>query len=144
MADGTISLADGLGLKALDSNEVRRRQQSSDLTKFPQSQMGVEIQQMSNSGNLNSGFTLGNEEHATSSAGFGAFSPKTSKNTSPSRKLQQVFEEALGREAEDQASDLFGSNTKIENISDHLIMQSINPKSPKSIRNPSSAQKLFD
>ncbi|KAG5557705.1 hypothetical protein RHGRI_007826 [Rhododendron griersonianum] len=27
MADGTISLADGLGLKALDSNELRRRQQ---------------------------------------------------------------------------------------------------------------------
>ncbi|KAG5513045.1 hypothetical protein RHGRI_038536 [Rhododendron griersonianum] len=35
MADGTISLAEGLGLKALDSNELRRRQQVLDPSKSP-------------------------------------------------------------------------------------------------------------
>ncbi|KAG5557728.1 hypothetical protein RHGRI_007846 [Rhododendron griersonianum] len=105
MADGTISLADGLGLKALDSNELRRRQQVLDPSKSPHfhpSPMKVETQQGGNSGDS---------------------SPKTSKHSSHSRKLQQVFKEALVREAEERASVLLAGNTKIGNISDHIISQ---------------------
>ncbi|KAG5531833.1 hypothetical protein RHGRI_026448 [Rhododendron griersonianum] len=141
MADGTISLADGLGLKALDSNELRRRQQVLDPSKSPHfhpSPMKVETQQGGNSGDS---------------------SPKTSKQSSPSRKLHQVFEEALVREAEERASVLLAGNTKIGNISDHIISQdmrvedevalkgSVPPSgahSPKSQNNPNpnAAQKI--
>ncbi|KAG5553260.1 hypothetical protein RHGRI_011203 [Rhododendron griersonianum] len=109
MADGTISIADGLGLKALDSNEVRRKQQISDLSKSSQvrsTQMEMEIQKVNISGNFNSVPILGNVNQATTSTGFGSFSPKTAKNLSPSRKLQQVFEETLVREAEERAAHL--------------------------------------
>lgn len=117
MADGSISMADGLGLKAIDSNEVRRRQQLSGISKSPQfylTQAEVETQMMNKSSEFKSGSTLEKAVHATSPAGFGAFSPKSAKNPSPSRKLQQVFEEALVREAEDRASKLADINTTLD------------------------------
>ncbi|KAG5557629.1 hypothetical protein RHGRI_007773 [Rhododendron griersonianum] len=91
MADGTISIADGLGLKVLDSNEVRRKQQISDPSKSSQvrsTQMEMEIQKVNISGDFNLVPIIGNANQATTSTGFGSFSPKTAKSPSPSRKLQ--------------------------------------------------------
>lgn len=114
MGDGTISLADGLGFKALDSNELRRRQQVLDPSKSPHFHppMKEGIQQRGNSGDSSSTINLGNTVHASYSDGSRVSSPKTSKHSSPSRKLQQVFEEALVREAGERASELLAGNTK--------------------------------
>ncbi|KAG5521726.1 hypothetical protein RHGRI_034073 [Rhododendron griersonianum] len=82
MADGTISMAEGLGIKALDSNELRRKQ----------------VPHMESP---KSGIPFALNPLGASFSGLGAHSPKSSKNTSPSRKLQQVFfEEGLRVQAE--------------------------------------------
>lgn len=102
MADGTVAFVDGLGLKALDSNEVRRRQ-ISELPKSPQFRSILaegETQKMNISGAVNQ---LRVAVPSSSPTAYGEFSPSSSKRASPSRKLQQVFEHALIREAEERA-----------------------------------------
>ncbi|KAG5540761.1 hypothetical protein RHGRI_020861 [Rhododendron griersonianum] len=98
MADGTISLAEGLGIKALDSNELRRKQKNLvgsipiSQTDKPNNSIPFEFgtPQMSNSGDYKNGST------------FQSSSP--TKKPSPSWKLQQVlFEESLRLEAEERA-----------------------------------------
>lgn len=109
MADGTICLADGLGFKALDSNELRRKHQVSENLKSQQSHptvLDLEASRVIISGDFNLGSSLRNADPTSSPAGFGACSPKSTKNSSLSRKLQQVFEEALIREAEERATKL--------------------------------------
>lgn len=67
MADGTVSMVEGLGYKAIDSNELRRKQKNSiDLTISPQ------IQTM-----------IPKNPSITSKLGFEAHNSKSS----PARKL---------------------------------------------------------
>ncbi|KAG5521962.1 hypothetical protein RHGRI_034247 [Rhododendron griersonianum] len=166
MANGTISIADGLGLKALDSNEVRRRQQVSELSKFyqipsrnspmnsdskavqcspfqgwslnhsselpiiPQTSehstshhfqpipSDLETLKLNSAGNFSGDFNLGSNVLCTvpspSPVGLGEISPKSPKKSSPSRKLQQVFEQALIREAEERAAHLQANDSQFE------------------------------
>lgn len=88
MADGTISIADGLGFKAIDSNEIRRKQRSvSDSPVCPSSHS-----------------TLQGKLSNSPPQGVESLSPKSNKATSPARKMQQVFfEERLIMEAEERA-----------------------------------------
>ncbi|KAI8550596.1 hypothetical protein RHMOL_Rhmol06G0119500 [Rhododendron molle] len=76
MADGTVSMVEGLGYKAIDSNELRRKQKNSiDLTISPQTQS-----------------MLLEKPSISSQLGFEAHNPKSS----PAWKLQEVpFEESL-------------------------------------------------
>ncbi|KAG5548904.1 hypothetical protein RHGRI_014310 [Rhododendron griersonianum] len=151
MADGTVSIADGLGLKALDSNELRRRQQISEFSHSSQSRPNLtevgHTNMRGNSGDSRSRINLGNTVHASYSDGSRVSSPKTSKQSSPSRKLQQVFEEALAREAGERASELLAGKTKNGSISDHTISQdsdgsgALSPKSQIN-PNPKDAQKF--
>ncbi|KAG5540737.1 hypothetical protein RHGRI_020840 [Rhododendron griersonianum] len=106
MANGTISLAEGLGLKALDSNELRRRQQVLDPSNSPHflpSPMKVETQQGDNPGDSSSGFKIGNDVHASYSGGFEVSNPKSAKLSSPSRTMAEglggFFSEDLYTEA---------------------------------------------
>ncbi|XP_058198968.1 uncharacterized protein LOC131314389 isoform X2 [Rhododendron vialii] len=141
MVDGTISMMEGLGCKAIDSNGMRRKQKnSSEAAPI----LGPQINSIpirsspsnpthkpfdlcpgalppldsttnpSPSSDFNLGSTLKNAVHAPSPAGFGAFGPKTFKNTSPSRKLKQVFEEALVGEAEERVTNLLDNNPQFE------------------------------
>ncbi|KAI8572625.1 hypothetical protein RHMOL_Rhmol01G0213900 [Rhododendron molle] len=75
MADSTISFAKGLGSKTLDSNEMRRQQK-------------------------NARYSPPNSTHKL----FDLCPPPTTdfKRTSPSQKLQQVFEEKLMKEVAGQ------------------------------------------
>ncbi|KAG5531959.1 hypothetical protein RHGRI_026537 [Rhododendron griersonianum] len=106
MADGTLSMADGLGLKAIDSHELRRRHHTLDPEENPQ----IRPPQMSNPNSpilfeLDSNIPVSNELHPrlhsqgtvptsssiSTSNGFGAHSPKSAKNQSLSQKSQQPF-----------------------------------------------------
>ncbi|KAG5512916.1 hypothetical protein RHGRI_038666 [Rhododendron griersonianum] len=83
MAEGTVSFADGLGLKALDSNELRRRQQISEFSHSPQFRPNlteVGNKKMNISTDFQSEFMLRNAVPTASPSGYGAFSPKTLKN----------------------------------------------------------------
>ncbi|KAF7139205.1 hypothetical protein RHSIM_Rhsim07G0156300 [Rhododendron simsii] len=80
MAEGTISFAEGLGLKALDSNEVRRQQ------KHVRSSPMISTHKPSD-------LCSPKESSPTISL------PKIIQKTSPSRRLQQVFEEELLRDS---------------------------------------------
>ncbi|KAG5540759.1 hypothetical protein RHGRI_020859 [Rhododendron griersonianum] len=106
MADGTISVAEGLGIKALDSNELRKKQKnlidSGSPFHVPLSQsenpntsppFEFRTPQMSNPGDYKNGSTFR--------------SSSSTNKPSPSRKLQQVlFEESLRLEAEERARHL--------------------------------------
>ncbi|KAF7115200.1 hypothetical protein RHSIM_RhsimUnG0061300 [Rhododendron simsii] len=81
MAEGTISFVEGLGLKALDSNEVRRQQKSARSSPIISTQKPSDLSRPKES--------LPNTSL-----------PKVPQKTTPSRKLQQVFEEELLRESE--------------------------------------------
>ncbi|KAG5552992.1 hypothetical protein RHGRI_010976 [Rhododendron griersonianum] len=72
MADGTLSMVEGLGLKTLDSNELRRKQ----VPHMESPNNGIPTRSV----------------QASSPKGFGAHSPKSPKSTSPARKLQQAFQ----------------------------------------------------
>ncbi|KAF7140962.1 hypothetical protein RHSIM_Rhsim06G0090200 [Rhododendron simsii] len=118
MADGTVSFADGLGCKALDSNELRRKHQISDLAKASQpqliqSELGTSRLILSDDTNL--GPILRSAAPTPSAADFEVLSPKSVKNQSPTQKLQQVFEEALQREAEEQRGARLHVNRAQEN-----------------------------
>ncbi|KAG5565781.1 hypothetical protein RHGRI_001639 [Rhododendron griersonianum] len=106
MADGTLSMADGLGLKAIDSHELHRRHHTLGPEENPQ----IRPPQMSNPNSpilfeLDSNIPVSNELHPrlhsqgtvptsssiSTSNGFGAQSPKSAKNHSLSQKSQQPF-----------------------------------------------------
>lgn len=74
--------------------------------------MGTTRLNLSDDSNL--GPILRSAAPTSSAADLGAFSPKSVKNPSPSRKLQQVFEEALQREAEERAACLHVHRTQEE------------------------------
>ncbi|KAI8550685.1 hypothetical protein RHMOL_Rhmol06G0127200 [Rhododendron molle] len=103
MADGTVNMAEGLGFKAIDSNEMRRKQKnisdqiSSTQSGNPISSFPCEL------GDLRSN-NPSEFNRPSSSTGLGILSPTSSKNPSPSRKLQQAFfKERLILEAEERA-----------------------------------------
>ncbi|KAG5552988.1 hypothetical protein RHGRI_010972 [Rhododendron griersonianum] len=134
MADGTISIAEGLGIKALDSNEVRRKQMNLVGSGSP---LHIPISQTDKSNNSNpfefetprmgnSGGTV----PPSCSAEFGEFSPKSAKCPSPSRKLQQVFEQELIREAESQNNR--GQENKFRNSSEVELKGSAPPSTSSS------------
>ncbi|KAI8535330.1 hypothetical protein RHMOL_Rhmol10G0165800 [Rhododendron molle] len=123
MADGTLSMADGLGLKTIDSHELRRRHQFLDLVENPQ----IHPPQMSNprspilfeldnpnvpvSSDLSPRFHSRGTDPASllvsTSKGFGAQSPKSASNPNLSWNFQQVFMEgSLKLEAEEQVHHL--------------------------------------
>ncbi|KAG5557694.1 hypothetical protein RHGRI_007818 [Rhododendron griersonianum] len=85
MTKGTVSFADGLGLKALDSNELRRRQQISEFSHSPQFRPNlteVGNKKMNISTDFQSESLLRNAVPTASPSGYGAFCPKTSKASS--------------------------------------------------------------
>ncbi|XP_058195300.1 uncharacterized protein LOC131311752 [Rhododendron vialii] len=165
MTDGTISFVEGLGNKAMDSNEMRRKQkglgvpvikepltmeilpvtgnslaametlpQNPNLSD-PQNNFGIhspnhnqfratrvqatqfhpvpldlETPKLNSSGGLNLESPQRGTVPPPSPAEFGEFSPKSLKNQSSSRKLQQVFEAELVREAVERAINLLDNN----------------------------------
>ncbi|KAI8538817.1 hypothetical protein RHMOL_Rhmol09G0133000 [Rhododendron molle] len=85
MADGTISLEEGLGFKAIDSNEIRRKQRGISSSAAFETHKPFDL-------------------CPASSSGSGPITTIPSKQSSPSRKLQQAFfEEGLILEAEERA-----------------------------------------
>lgn len=93
MVDGTVSMVEGLGYKAIDSNELRRKQKNStDLTISPQ------IRSM-----------IPENPSITSKLGFEAHRAKSS----PARNLQQaLLEESLILEAKERASHAQGESAQ--------------------------------
>lgn len=132
MADGTLSMAEGLGFKAVDSNELRRKQVPH--VESPKSGVPFTLnpQGLSISGDTDLQSSRTRSVQSSTPNGFGAHSPKSSKNTSPAHKLQQVFfEEGLRIDAE---AALKGS----------VPTSSANgtgANSPNSQRSPNAAQK---
>ncbi|KAG5540731.1 hypothetical protein RHGRI_020837 [Rhododendron griersonianum] len=59
---------------------------------------------------------------------FGEFSPNSTKNSSPSRKLQQVFEQALIREAEERSSHLQVKAAQFDSQQKQVQNSGPNPK----------------
>ncbi|KAG5540752.1 hypothetical protein RHGRI_020855 [Rhododendron griersonianum] len=102
MADGTISFAEGLGIKALDSNELRRKQKNLVGSESP-----LHTISQTDKPNNSNPFELGTPRMSNSGeykngSMFQSSSP--TKKPSPSRKLQQaLFEESLKVEAEERA-----------------------------------------
>ncbi|KAG5521738.1 hypothetical protein RHGRI_034083 [Rhododendron griersonianum] len=156
MADGTISMAEGLGCKALDSNEIRRRQKNiSD----PNGSLHL---QQPRSVNPNSGNPLELEfpllctfnEHTlgsslrqaiptTSTSGFGVYSPKESDpqanfgvhspkytKSSPVRKLQQVFQnERMQLDSEARMLEIVGHlEDELNNSADPFVLDVVTAK----------------
>lgn len=105
MADGTILFADGLGFKALDSNEIRRKQRTmiesladgkihSDASPnlgFEPGNPNLKNPLSNFSGEVDFGAAITSFGPLSTPRWFGAHSPKLTKNPSPDRKLQQVF-----------------------------------------------------
>ncbi|KAG5513075.1 hypothetical protein RHGRI_038501 [Rhododendron griersonianum] len=111
MADGTVSMADGLGLKALDSNELRRRRQLLD----PHQKSQIQTLHQGNHNNpilfeldsshmftsdesvsrFNNGGTVPIPSSISTPTGSGAPSPNSAKIPNPSQE-QQDSEECLG------------------------------------------------
>ncbi|KAG5521753.1 hypothetical protein RHGRI_034092 [Rhododendron griersonianum] len=83
MADGSITFAEGLGSKALDSNEMRRQQKNARYSPPISTHIPFDL----------------------------CPSPSTER-TSPSRKLQQVFEEELLKEVAGQQQQLNSGNPR--------------------------------
>ncbi|KAG5540742.1 hypothetical protein RHGRI_020845 [Rhododendron griersonianum] len=149
MAEGTLSMAEGLGLKTLDSNELRRKQvphMESPNNGIP---FTLNPQRSSNSEDIDLNSNRTSSDH--SSKGLGAHSPKLSMNTSPSRKLQQVFfEEGLRVQAEDAMKSSVppssSNGTEEQNPSSPKLAISTTTKgfgarSPKSAKNQGLSQK---
>ncbi|KAG5553054.1 hypothetical protein RHGRI_011046 [Rhododendron griersonianum] len=99
-------MSEGLGAKAIDSNEMRIH--SSTTRSSP-------------SKTLHKPFDLCPAE-------FGELSPKSLQKSSPSRKLQQVFEQALVREAEEQAIDLQCTTSQFGGYQNQVQVPHPNPK----------------
>ncbi|KAG5523680.1 hypothetical protein RHGRI_030607 [Rhododendron griersonianum] len=106
MADGTISLAYGLGLQALDRNN--QRSHTSTTRSSPPK-------------NPHKPFDL-------CPAVCGELSPNLLQKSSPSRKLQQVFEQALVQEAEEQAIHLRSTTSQIGGYQNQVQVPHPNPK----------------
>ncbi|KAG5513035.1 hypothetical protein RHGRI_038542 [Rhododendron griersonianum] len=105
MADGTVSMADGLGLKALDSHELRRMHQLLD----PHQNSQIQTLHLGNPSNpilfeldsphmltsnesnsrFNNGGTVPIPSSISTSIGSGAPSPNSSKIPNPSQEHQQ-------------------------------------------------------
>ncbi|KAG5562241.1 hypothetical protein RHGRI_005095 [Rhododendron griersonianum] len=83
MVDGTLSMAEGLGIKALDSNELRRKQVPH--IESPKSGIPFTLNPLgpSISGDFDLQSSRIRSVHSSSPNGVGAHSPKSSKNTSP-------------------------------------------------------------
>lgn len=114
MADGTISMMDGLGLKAVDSNELRRKQKITVESDTPLISTQIHSIQP---GNLS----------PSTSSGIGAYSPKSTRTSSPARKMQQaLFEESLKLEAEERAARVHGNTHQVSRQSSEV--QFPNPK----------------
>ncbi|KAF7124059.1 hypothetical protein RHSIM_Rhsim12G0101200 [Rhododendron simsii] len=121
MADGSISFAEGLGCKAQDSIEMRRKQMLISQNPKSSIQLGQELRKLSISTRLRlkvlhgihielffqEGVIMAAEKPANHvQVGLGEFSPNSPRKISPSRKLQQVFKQALICEAEERATPL--------------------------------------
>lgn len=63
-----------------------------------------------------------------STAEFGELSPKSLQKSSPSRKLQQVFEQALVQEAEEQAIHLQSTTSQFGGYQNQVQVPHPNPK----------------
>ncbi|KAG5540732.1 hypothetical protein RHGRI_020837 [Rhododendron griersonianum] len=109
MADGTVTMAEGFGYKALDSNEMRRKQKSIS------EQINSNQLLPQQSGNPNSSIPILSD-------------PQSIKNSSPSRKLQQVFEQALIREAEERSSHLQVKAAQFDSQQKQVQNSGPNPK----------------
>lgn len=126
MADGSISMIEGLGYKALDSNEIRRKQkiipESSSSFQLqlphpenPRSESSLELgnPSLSNSKEAMLRSPIQQSPSSPSSTGSGLGAPRI--NLSPSRKLQQaLFEESLILEAEEQARCTNDSTSELQ------------------------------
>lgn len=97
MADGMISFAEGLGSKALDSNEMRKKQKN---VRSPPSNSTHKLFDLC-PGTLP---TMDSSTNPSLSSDF--------KRTSPSRKLQQVFEEELLRDNSNCTRKTLGLNIR--------------------------------
>lgn len=106
MVDGTVSMVEGLGYKAIDSNELRRKQKNStDLTISPQ------IRSM-----------IPENPSITSKLGFEAHRAKSS----PARNLQQaLLEESLILEAKERASHAQGESAQFTCQSSEVTVQGV-------------------
>lgn len=123
MADGSISFADGLGMKAMDSQEVRRKQRGFNTSPpkgtciSPNMNSASRNPKSSNIPNpkLSSKHTVSptslpvpfdlcpsladvqssspNPNFSKSLSNFGGHSPRHSIHSTPTRKLQQVFQQ---------------------------------------------------
>ncbi|KAI8529943.1 hypothetical protein RHMOL_Rhmol11G0015000 [Rhododendron molle] len=118
MADGTIAMAEGLGFKALDSNELRRKQITHiDCPKtsipIPREPSGPII-----SGEIDLHGTDSRSAPSSSPNRFGAHSPKSSKTPNPN----------LG--------------TILRSVAPSSATEDFGPFSPKSSKNPSSSTTL--
>ncbi|KAG5523681.1 hypothetical protein RHGRI_030608 [Rhododendron griersonianum] len=132
MADGTISFAEGLGCKALDSNEMRRQQKNA---------------RSSLTNSTHKPFDLCPSKDSSPNPPLS----NDSKRTSPSRKLQQVFEKELLREAESQQRlQLTLENSRFQlmdlgfpSLSKPTVSSpGFGAHSPKSKSNPSTSRQL--
>lgn len=102
MADRKLSMVEGLGIKALDSNELRRKQDPCVVNPNSSIPYALDPPDSFLTTDVDLQTTITRSDLQSSSHGFGAHSPKSSKNPSPARKLQQVFfEEGLKLEAEE-------------------------------------------
>ncbi|KAG5540748.1 hypothetical protein RHGRI_020851 [Rhododendron griersonianum] len=125
MAEGTISMEEGPGLIAIDSNEIRRKQKSiSDPNSYVRLQQSTSTTHIAGFGSYRHKSSISPNSSPTVTKsfistevdlssrlssglssppnGFGAHSPKSAKNMTSARKLQQAFfEEGLRVEAED-------------------------------------------
>ncbi|KAI8535307.1 hypothetical protein RHMOL_Rhmol10G0163900 [Rhododendron molle] len=111
MADGTISFSDGLGSKALDSNEIRRKLRGIDPLITKSSVTSPQLDFAPVSPNINGAMSdstsqpqsrpsLPENSIYTSPMGVQSRSPSSGTAT----KLQQaIFEEGLAMEAEERA-----------------------------------------
>ncbi|KAG5552987.1 hypothetical protein RHGRI_010972 [Rhododendron griersonianum] len=156
MADGTISIAEGLGIKALDSNEVRRKQMnlvgSGSPLHIPISQTDksnnsnpfeFETPRMGNSGDYKNGSmfqsssptkkpspsSLKSSKTSDPQTNFGVHSPKYTK-TSPARKLQQVFQnERRQIESEARMLEIVGHlEDELNNSTDPFVLDVVTAK----------------
>ncbi|KAI8567830.1 hypothetical protein RHMOL_Rhmol02G0152100 [Rhododendron molle] len=146
-------MIDGLGSKAIDSNELRKQKHSESAVPILDLQMRsipnrsstsnstlkpfdlcpgalppMNPSQTSHPSDFKLGLTLENTVHAPSSDDFGVSSPKSSKSSSPSRKLQQVFEEALVKEAEVRAANLMPHTTQSDCSQGKVQVSNPNPR----------------
>ncbi|KAI8559247.1 hypothetical protein RHMOL_Rhmol04G0157700 [Rhododendron molle] len=129
MANGTISMEDGRGSMALDSNEVRRKQKihPNPLSNTQNHQPKLTNPRSSTSGDLGipqqflsnvsqSRPMVQDSVPSSSQYGLGPISPKSPNKSTPARKLQQaLFEESLQLEAKERIGSLPSEAFGLEN-----------------------------